>query len=133
MLPLLLAALFAASPAPPWVLRVVPAPVVAFREADVLGSPVVEGIAIDRLGGTLGVYVVDSRTNPPKIAAQRDLPDGKVVWLRAGRRDGFARNEIAVDVSRPRGETAYLLRLERSGLAVVKSVHGKGLTPGSLR
>jgi hypothetical protein len=117
---------------PPWVQRVVPPPIVAWREADVLGTTVPEGIAVDRVGATLALYVVDSRFNPPRIAFERDLPDGTVRWIRAGRRDGFARNEIALDVVRPRGEEAYLFTAQRR-LVLTAIVRGKHLAPVALR
>jgi hypothetical protein len=101
--------LLAAPPPPVWIQRAnVPPPIVAWRLADVLGTPVVEGITVDRDSGTtLTVSVVDSRHDPPRIVRQRDLPGKKVVRLRAGKRDHLARNEIRVTT-----ETAtYVLRV----------------------
>ena len=43
---ILLASLAMAQP-PAWIQRVVPPPIVAWRTADVLGTPIVEGIAVD--------------------------------------------------------------------------------------
>ena len=122
----------ALAPPPAWIQRVVPPPIVAWREADVLGTPIVEGIAVDRDAafGVLTVNVVDSRFDPPEIVRQRDLRGTKVRWLRAGTRDGLFRIEIAVDVTGPRGETAFLLRVRRGfTLELVRSVHGTGLSP----
>jgi hypothetical protein len=77
----------AMGPPPAWIQRAVPPPIVAWRTADVLGTPIVEGIAVDRDAafGTLTVNVVDSRFDPPEIVRQRDLKGTKVRWLRAGR------------------------------------------------
>jgi hypothetical protein len=122
----------ALAPPPAWIQRVVPPPIVAWREADVLGSPIVEGIAVDRDAtfGVLTVNVVDSRFDPPEIVRQRDLRGTKVRWLRAGTRDGLFRIEIAVDVTGPGGETAYLLRVRRGfTLELVRSVHRTGISP----
>jgi hypothetical protein len=126
---------FAAPPTPAWIQRAkVPPPIVAWRLADVLGTPVVEGIAVDRdaAAHTLTVSVVDSRFNPPRIVHQRDLKGSRVRWLRAGERDGLGRTQIAVDVSdRSGSETAYLLRV-RPGfrLQLVRAVHGRNLAAG---
>jgi len=98
----------------------------------VLGTPIVEGIAVDRDAtfGIVTVNVVDSRFDPPEIVRQRDLRGTKVRWLRAGTRDGLFRIEIAVDVTGPGGETAYLLRVRRGfTLELVRSVHGRGIGP----
>jgi hypothetical protein len=123
----------ALAPPPAWIQRAgVPPPIVAWREADVLGTPIVEGIAVDRDAafGVLTVNVVDSRFDPPEIVRQRDLRGTKVRWLRAGSRDGLFRIEIAVDVTGPGGETAYLLRARRGfTLEFVRSVHGTGISP----
>jgi hypothetical protein len=123
----------ALAPPPAWIQRAaVPPPIVAWREADVLGTPIVEGIAVDRDAtfGVLTVNVVDSRFDPPQIVRQRDLRGTKVRWLRAGTRDGLFRIEIAVDVTGPGGETAYLLRVRRGfNLELVRSVHGTGISP----
>ena len=99
-----------AAPPPAWIQRApIPPPIVAWRLADVLGTPVVEGIAVDldRTAGTLTVNVVDSRTNPPHIAKLREVTGTKVRWLRAGTRDGLRRSEIAIDVVDRGKETAY--------------------------
>ncbi len=126
----LAAVLLALVQPPAWIQRAVPPPIVTWREADVLGTPVVEGIAIDRDLGRLTVNVVDSRFDPPRIVRQRSVPGGRVRWLRAGRRDRLARNEIAVDVSTAGGERAYLLRVERRfALVLVRTVRGARLSP----
>src|SRR5207247_8225438 len=85
---------------PAWIQRVVQGPYVTWRAADVLGTPVVEGIVVNRdaVSHSLVVNVVDSRFNPPRIVKLRELRGSGARWLRAGRRDGLARNEIAVDV-----------------------------------
>jgi hypothetical protein len=117
---------------PAWIQRAVQPPIVAWREADVLGTPIVEGIAVDRDAtfGTLTVNVVDSRFDPPEIVRQRELKGKKVRWLRAGTRDGLFRIQIAVDVVGPAGETAYLLRVRRGfDLELVRTVRGRNLSP----
>jgi hypothetical protein len=122
----------ALAPPPAWIQRVVPPPIVAWREADVLGTPIVEGIAVDRDAafGVLTVNVVDSRFDPPEIVRQRELRGTKVRWLRAGTRDGLFRIQIAVDVTGPDGETAYLLRVRRGFiLELVRSLHGNRISP----
>jgi hypothetical protein len=122
----------ALAPPPAWIQRVVSPPIVTWREADVLGTPIVEGIAVDRDAtfGTLTVNVVDSRFDPPEIVRQRDLHGTKVRWLRAGTHDGLFRIEIAVDVTGPGGETAYLLRVRRGfTLELVRSLHGTRISP----
>jgi hypothetical protein len=122
----------ALAPPPAWIQRVVSPPIVTWREADVLGTPIVEGIAVDRDAtfGTLTVNVVDSRFDPPEIVRQRDLHGTKVRWLRAGTHDGLFRIEIAVDVTGPGGETAYLLRVRRGfTLELVRSVHSTRISP----
>jgi hypothetical protein len=122
----------ALAPPPAWIQRVVSPPIVTWREADVLGTPIVEGIAVDRDAtfGTLTVNVVDSRFDPPEIVRQRDLQGTKVRWLRAGTHDGLFRIEIAVDVTGPGGETAYLLRVRRGfTLELVRSLHGTRISP----
>jgi hypothetical protein len=122
----------ALAPPPAWIQRVVPPPIVAWREADVLGTPIVEGIAVDRDAafGVLTVNVVDSRFDPPEIVRQRELRGTKVRWLRAGTRDGLFRIQIAVDVTGPDGETAYLLRVRRGFiLEFVRSLHGTRISP----
>jgi hypothetical protein len=122
----------ALAPPPAWIQRVVSPPIVTWREADVLGTPIVEGIAVDRDAtfGTLTVNVVDSRFDPPEIVRQRDLQGTKVRWLRAGTHDGLFRIEIGVDVTGPGGETAYLLRVRRGfTLELVRSLHGTRISP----
>jgi hypothetical protein len=127
---LALAAALVAGQPPAWIQRAVPPPIVAWREADVLGTPIVEGIVVDRDLNALTVNVVDSRFDPPRIVRQRNLLGGRVRWLRAGRRDGLARNEIAVDVARATGDTAYLLRVEPGfRLELAKKVRGRDLAP----
>ncbi len=132
MLAFLAALLAVAAPAPPpaWIQRVVPLPIVAWREADVLGASIPEGIAVDRLGDRLTVNVVDSRYDPPQIVHLRDLAGRRVRWLRAGTHDRLKRNQIAIDVVGPSSDSAYLLRVgPGSSLQVVKVVHGKKLGP----
>jgi hypothetical protein len=130
----LLLALSLAGPQPPvWIQRAnVPPPIVAWRLADVLGTPVVEGIAVDHdaTAGTLTVSVVDSRFDPPRIVHQRDLKGSRVRWLRAGKRDGLHRHEVAVDVVDHRQETAYLLRVRRGfRLELVRAKTGRNIGP----
>jgi hypothetical protein len=122
----------ALAPPPAWIQRIVPPPIVAWREADVLGTPIVEGIAVDRDAafGVMTVNVVDSRFDPPEIVRQRELRGTKVRWLRAGTRDGLFRIQIAIDVTGPDGETAYLLRVRRGFiLELVRSLHGTRISP----
>jgi hypothetical protein len=98
----------------------------------VLGTPIVEGIAVDRdaTAGTLTVSVVDSRFDPPQIVRQRDLPGSRVRWLRAGTRDGLFRFQIAVDVIDHGQETAYLLRVRRGfQLELAQAKRGHNLSP----
>ena len=54
----------------------------------------------------------------------------RVRWLRAGKRDGLHRNEIALDAVDHGKETAFLLRV-RPGfeLAVVRTKAGANLAP----
>jgi hypothetical protein len=118
---------------PAWIQRAVPPPIVAWREADVLGTPIVEGIAVDRDAAvdTLTVNVVDSRFDPPEIVRQRNLPGSRVRWLRAGTRDGLFRFQIAVDVVDHGKETGYLLRVRRGfDLELARQVRGRNLRPG---
>jgi len=133
MLTVLLTSLALGAQPPVWIQRAgVPPPIVTWRLADVLGTPVVEGIAVDRdaTSRTLTVSVVDSRFDPPQIVRQRDLKGTRVRWLRAGTRDGLARNEIAVDVAGGAAETAYLLRVDRGfTLRLVRSARGHDLGP----
>jgi len=133
----MIGAVLVAAPPPAWIQRApIPPPIIAWRVADVLGTPAAEGIAVDRdvVAGMVTVNVVDSRFNPPKVVKIRDVKGTAVRWLRAGRRDGLARNQIAVDVVGPGGETAYLLRIG-SGLALplVRTVHGRRLGPATFR
>jgi hypothetical protein len=105
---------------------------VTWRAADVLGTPVVEGIVVNRdpISHTISVNVVDSRFNPPRIVKIRELPGTRVSWLRAGTRDRLRRREIAVDVVDHGGETAYLLRVGRGLLLeLARKVRGPGLGP----
>jgi hypothetical protein len=134
VVPLLLAVAFAATPVPPWIERSHVAPtssIVTWRLADVLGSPAVEGITVDRdTNGTLNVSVIDSRFDPPRVVDQRNVKGSGVRWLRAGRRDGLPRSEIAVDVVGQGKETAYLLRVGRGfRLELVRTRTGHGLSP----
>ena len=117
---------------PAWIQRAVQGPYVTWRAADVLGTPVVEGIAVNRdtTSHTVTVNVVDSRFNPPQIVKLHELPGTQVRWLRAGVRDGLPRPEIAVDVVKGTQETAYLLRVGKGlNLSVVRKVAGHGLKP----
>jgi len=132
MVPFILALAFAAPQPPVWIQRAnVPPPIVAWRLADVLGTPIVEGIAVDRdaTAGTLTVSVVDSRFDPRQIVRQRDLPGSRVRWLRAGTRDGLFRFQIAVDVIDHGQETAYLLRVRRGfQLELARTMRGRNLS-----
>ena len=122
----------AAAQPPAWIQRAVPTPILTWREADVLGTPIVEGIAVDRdaVSHTVTVNVVDSRFDPPQIVRQRDLRGSKVRWLRAGTRDGLYRYEIALDVVDHGKETAYLLRVRRGfQLELARKVRGTSLSP----
>ncbi len=133
MVGFVLALAFAAPQPPVWIQRAnVPPPIVAWRLADVLGTPIVEGIAVDRdaTAGTLTVSVVDSRFDSPQIVRQRDLPGSRVRWLRAGTRDGLFRFQIAVDVIDHGQETAYLLRVRRGfQLELAQTKRGHNLSP----
>jgi hypothetical protein len=134
VVPVLLALSLAAPQPPVWIQRAkVPQPIVAWRLADVLGTPVVEGIAVDRdaAADALTVSVVDSRFDPPRIVHQRDLKGSRVRWLRAGKRDGLHRRDIAVDVVDHGEERAYLL-LARRGfrLELVRTVRGQNISRG---
>ncbi len=134
---LLFATLFAAASIggqpPVWIQRAaVPPPIVTWRLSDVLGTPIVEGIAVDRDAAvdTLTLSVVDSRFDPPQIVKQRDLKGSRVRWLRAGTRDDLARSEIAIDVVDKGKETAYLLRVAKPfQLQLVRKLQGTGLKP----
>jgi hypothetical protein len=128
---ILFATLFAAvslSGQPPvWIQRAnVPPPIVAWRIADVLGTSIPEGIAVDKDVSALEVSVVDSRFDPPRIVRQRSVPGKHVRWLRAGRKDGLARNEIALGTD----SAAYLLRVgPKFTLRLAATKHGAGLGP----
>jgi hypothetical protein len=125
-------AVVAAAPPPVWIQRAVQGPYVTWRAADVLGTPVVEGIVVNRdpISHTISVNVVDSRFNPPRIVKIRELPGSQVRWLRAGTRDGLRRGEIAVDVVDHGKETAFLLRVGRGlVLELVRKVRGPGIGP----
>ena len=134
MVPLLLALALAGPQPPVWIQRSHVAPtssIVTWRLADVLGTPVVEGVTVDRdTNGTLNVSVIDSRFDPPRVVKQRSLRGTRVRWLRAGTRDGLARGQIALDVVAGGLETAYLLRLGRAfQLEPVRTVRGRNLSP----
>jgi hypothetical protein len=103
---------------------------VTWRAADVLGTPVVEGIVVNRdpISHTISVNVVDSRFNPPRIVKIRELPGTGVSWLRAGTRDRLRRREIAVDVLDHGKETAFLLRVGR-GLFLNRERRWRAPTP----
>src|SRR5581483_1965233 len=95
-------------------------------------TPVVEGIVVDRetVDGTLEVSVVDSRLDPPQVVRQRSVKGNRLRWLRAGRRDGLFRYEIAIDAVDKGKETAYLFRVGRAfQLELVRSVRGHNLSP----
>jgi hypothetical protein len=122
----------AAAPPPAWIQRAVQGPYVTWRAADVLGTPVVEGIVVNRdaISHSITVNVVDSRFNPPRIVKLRELPGTRVRWLRAGTRDGLRRSEIAVDVLGGGIETAYLLRVARGlRLDLTRTMRGPSLGP----
>jgi hypothetical protein len=131
---IVLAVLLAVAIQPPaWIQRAaIAGPIVTWRAADVLGTPVVEGIVVDRdsTWRTVTVNVVDSRFDPPRIVKLRDLNGSRVRWLRAGRRDGLRRSEIAVDVIDRDRETAYLLRVgSELSLRLARKVRGPDLGP----
>ena len=132
-MPLLVAALALILTQPPaWIQRAVQGPYVTWRATDVIGTPVVEGIVVnhDTTSHTLTVNVVDSRFNPPRIVKLRELNGSSVRWLRAGRRDGLLRSQIAVDIVTHGKETAYLLDVRRGlTLGVVRRVRGPKLGP----
>ena len=101
-----LALLFAQPPA--WIQRAgVPGPIVTWRAADVLGTPVVEGIVVNRdtTSHTVTVNVVDSRFDPPRIVKLRELAGSRVRWLRAGVRDGLAGPDRGRRHRRTRGDS----------------------------
>jgi hypothetical protein len=101
---------------PAWIQRAgIPGTIVTWRAADVLGTPVAEGIVVgrDSTARTLTVAVVDSRFDPPRIVRLRELSGQDVVRLRAGRRDHLERNEIRVTTEK----ATYVLRV-RTGFAL---------------
>lgn len=116
-----------AAQAPPWMGRAVPPPIVAWKVADVLGNNVPEGITVSSATSRYFVGVVDSRFNPPRMVLDYDLmpvrQGSSVRWLRAGRLTGSAAREIAVDVrlSRTGGERAWILRVERRRLGLLRA------------
>jgi hypothetical protein len=58
------------------------------------------------------------------------LDGTRVRWLRAGTRDGLARNEIALDVVDKGTEAAYLLRVRpRFRLELARTMRGPNLGP----
>jgi hypothetical protein len=128
-----LAVLLAFAYPPAWVQRAaIPGPIVTWRAADVLGTPVVEAIVVNRdpTAHTITINVVESRFDPPRIVRLRELRASRVRWLRAGSRDGLARTQIAVDVVADGKETAHLLRVGRGlTLEVVRKVRGPNLGP----
>ena len=128
MLRLALAAVAAAavSPPPAWIARAVPSPIVAWREADVLGDALPEGIAVSAAGGTYFVGVADSRVDPPAMVLDYDLVrairGSRVKRLLASRFLGGEKAAIAVDVfvTPSVGEQAWVLRVERGRLRLVR-------------
>jgi hypothetical protein len=119
---------------PAWIDRAHVAPasfIVTYRLADMLGTPVVEGIVVDRdpTDGTMNVSVVDSRFDPPRVVKQATVKGNRVRWLRAGRRDGLP-HEIAIDAVDKGTETAYLFRVgPKSDLVLVRKTHGPNIGP----
>ena len=96
-----------------------------------LGTPVVEGIVVDRdpTDGTMNVSVVDSSFDPPRVVNQGTVKGNRVRWLHAGRRDGL-RHEIAIDAVDKGTETAYLFRVgPKSDLVLVRKTHGRNISP----
>ena len=122
----LIAAAVVAQP-PAWIARAIPLPIVAWVEADVLGNHLPEGIAVSSADGAYFVGVADSRVDPPRMVLDFDLvrarPGSSVRWLRAGHLTGSAAREIAVDVrvSRTGGERAWILRVERRQLRLLRA------------
>jgi hypothetical protein len=136
VVPFIVALALISPPPPAWMDRAHVAPasqIVTWRLSDVLGTPVVEGIVIDRdqIDGTLGVSVVDSRFDPPRVVKQRRVKGRDLRWVRAGKRDGLFRYEIAIGVEDKTGkETAYLFRVGRGlGLELARTVRGHNLSP----
>jgi hypothetical protein len=119
-------AAFAVSQPPAWIGRAIPPPIVAWVEADVLGNHYPEGIAVSKAGGTYFVGVADSRPDPPEMVLDYDLVRARggssVQWLRAGRLTRTNAKEIGVDVriSRTGGERAWILRVERRRLRLLR-------------
>jgi hypothetical protein len=134
VVPLLLAIAFGPLPVPPWIDRAHVAAsqyIVTYRLADVLGSPIVEGIVVDRdpTDGTMDVSVVDSRFDPPRVVRQGTVKGAKFRWLRAGARDGLPR-QIAVDTVDKGKETAYLFRVgPKYKLVLARTMRGQKLSP----
>ena len=135
MVPLIVALALAPPPVPAWIDRAHVAPasaIVTYRLSDVLGTPVGEGIVVDRdtVDRTLEVSVVDSRFDPPQVVKHRSVKGNRLRWLRAGKRDGLYRYEIAIDVVDRGTETAYLFRVGRAfQLKLVRTVRGRNLSP----
>ena len=126
MLRLAVAAVAAAAAAQPpaWISRAVPPPIVAWVEADVLGTPIPEGIAVSGAGGRCFVGVADSRLDPPEMVLEYDLADvGKgrsVVWLHAGHLTGTAAKEIGVDLRLGGAERVWILRVDHGRLRLLR-------------
>jgi hypothetical protein len=132
MLKLALAAVLAAtgSQVPAWIARAVPPPIVAWKEADVLGNKLVEGIAVSGAAGSYSVGVVDSRLDPPEEVLEYDelgnvVKGSHVKTLLAGRITGGAGKQIAVDlfVTPSIGERAWVFQVEAKRLRVIRSFH----------
>ena len=126
MLRLLLAAIaVAAAPPPAWIQRAVPSPIVAWTEADLLGSSIPEGVAVSKAAGVYFVGVVDSRLDPPEMVLDYDLAKvtkgSSVKTLLAGRITGAARGEIAVVLRLAGKERAWILRVDRGRLRFVRA------------
>jgi hypothetical protein len=134
VVPLILGFALAPPPVPAWIDRAHVAPasfIVTYRIANVLGSPVPEGITVDRdpTDGTLDVSVIDSKFDPPRIVNQGTVKGNTVRWLRAGTRDGLP-HEIAVDAVDKGTETAYLFRVgPKFNLVLVRKTHGQNISP----
>ena len=134
LVPLILAFAFAAPPVPAWIDRAHVAPqsfIVTYRLADVLGSPIVEGITVDRdpTSGTMNLSVIDSKFDPPRIVHQGTVKGTVFRWLRAGTRDGLP-HQIAVATVAKGRETAYLFRVGPGfKLVPVRTTHGQNISP----
>ena len=134
MVPLVIAFAFASPPVPAWIDRSHVAPssfIVTYRLADVLGTPIVEGITVDRdpTAGTMDVSVIDSKFDPPQVVNQATVKGTVFRWLRAGTRDGLP-HEIAVDTVDKGKETAYLFRVgPKFKLVLVRKTHGQNISP----